>query len=281
VTVLARFAIREALRRRVFTVVGWLTLAFLALYSLGVWQAFKIVDDLGGGFENVDPETVVGATMFGLGLFGTLFLGVVLAIFLTLGAIRGDAERGLLQALLVRPVSRADLLFSRLAAAGGVSALYVAAVYLVAMVVTGAIGGWWPGDAVTPALELMLAVVIVTALSLLGSVLLAATANGIAVFMAFGAGLVAGLLGQIGSAFSSDTLTDVADAASFALPFEALYQAALGELVSGETGFNAFVLRLGPLGGERDGGLGLWVWALAYLVAISAIALRAFRRADL
>jgi Cu-processing system permease protein len=283
VTVLARFALREALRKRVFTVVAWLTAAFLALYALGVWQAFKISDDLGGGFAGADPDHVVGATMFGLALFGTLFLGVVLAVFLTLGAIRGDAERGLLQALLVRggrDRMRRDVLLSRLLAAGGVSALYVAAVYVAAMVITG-IAGWWPGHPVTPALELMLAVVVVTALSLMGSVLLAAAANGIAVFMAFGAGLTAGLLGQIGDALNSGTLTDVADATSYALPFEALYQAALGELTSGESGFNRFVLQLGPLGGERDAGAALWIWALAYLVAVTAIALRAFRRTDL
>lgn len=280
-TVLARFAIREALRRRVFTVVAYLTAAFLVLYGLGVWQAFKISGDLGGGFSGVDPDTVVGATMLGLGLFGTLFLGVVLAVFLTLGTIRGDAERGLLQPLLVRPLTRRDLLLSRLISAGGVSALYVLAVYLAAVVITGAIGGFWPGNPVLPALALMLAVVIVTALSLAGSVVLAATANGIAVFMAFGAGLTAGLLGQIGDALNSDTLSDVATLASYLLPFEALYQAALGELVAGTTGFDRFVLQLGPLGGEQEAGLGLWLWALAYLVATTALALAAFRRSDL
>jgi Cu-processing system permease protein len=281
VTVLAKHALREALRRRVFTVVAWLTAAFLVLYALGVWQAFRISDDLGGGFNNVDSDTVVGATMFGLALFGTLFLGTVLAIFLTLGTIRGDAERGLLQPLLVRPVSRRDVLLSRLIAAGGVSALYVLGVYLVAMVITAVAGGWWPGDPVMPALELMLAVVVVTALSLAGSVVLAATANGIAVFMAFGAGLVAGLLGQIGSALNSHTLTDVADITSYLLPFEALYQAALGELTAGETGFNRFVLQLGPLGGERDAGAPLWIWAIVYLAGVTTAALAAFRRADL
>ena len=44
------------------------------------------------------------------------------------------------------------------------------------------------------------ALILIAALSLLGSIFLSATANGIAVFMAFGAGLAAGLLGQIGDA---------------------------------------------------------------------------------
>ena len=52
---------------------------------------------------------MAGATLLGLSMFATLFLGTILAVFLTLGAVRGDAERGLLQPLLVRPVSRAHV----------------------------------------------------------------------------------------------------------------------------------------------------------------------------
>ena len=82
----------------------------------------------------------------------------------------------------------------------------------------------------------MAGVVVIAALSLLGSVFLSATANGIAVFMLFGAGLAAGLLGQIGDALSVETLEDVATVSSWLLPFEALYQAGLvaaGEQVYG------------------------------------------------
>jgi ABC-type transport system involved in multi-copper enzyme maturation permease subunit len=280
-TVLARFTLQEALRRRVFVVVAALTAAFLVLYGLGVWQAFRIADQLGTGFAGVDPTVVTGATMFGLSMFGTLFLGVVLAVFLTLGAVRGEAERGLLQPLVVRPVSRRTLLLARLLSAGGVSAAYVVAVHLVAMLETGLIGGWWPDRIAGPFLALALAIVIVTALALAGSVVLASTANGIAVFMAFGAGLTAGLLGQVGRALNSGTLTNVADITSYALPFEALYQAALNDLTADTVGFTRFALQLGPLGGARDAGPGLWLWALAYLAVVVALAIRAFERRDL
>lgn len=276
--VLARFAIREAVRRRVFQVVALLTLGFLALYALGVWQAFKSAGDLGAGFD-LDPETVVGATMFGLGMFGILFLGVVLAVFLTLGTIRGDAERGLLQPLLVRPVTRREVLLSRLLAAGAVSAAYVLAVYVLALVITGTVGDWWPPLA--PAAQLMFAVVVITALSLAGSVVLAGTANGIAVFMVFGAGLISGLLGQIGDAFDAETLQTVASVAAHALPFEALYQSGLADLTQSTTGVDRFVLQLGPLGGAQEAGLGLWLYALAYIAAVMAAAQAAFRRTDL
>jgi len=281
VTTLARLSLQEAIRRRVFAVVAVLTVGFLGLYGLGVWQAFKISDDFGSNFRGIDPTVVTGATMFGLSMFGTLFLGVVLAVFLTLGAVRGDAERGLLQPLLVRPVTRRTLLGARLLSAGAVSAAYAIVVYAAAVVETGLIGGWWPDRVILPAVALAFAVVIVTALSLVGSVFLASTANGIAVFMAFGAGLTAGLLGQVGKALGSDTLTDVADVTSYALPFEALYQVALNELTADTIGFTRFALQLGPLGGARDAGVGLWLWALAYLALVVAAGLAAFNRRDL
>ena len=75
-------------------------------------------------------------------------------------------------------------------------------------------------------------VILIAALSLLGSIFLSATANGIAVFMTFGAGLAAGLLGQIGDALQVQTLIDVASVASWAPPFEALYQGGLDSLTS-------------------------------------------------
>ena len=280
VLVVAGHALRECVRRRVFVVVALLTVAFLALYGLGAWQAFKATGDL-ERFEGIDADVVAGATVFGLAMFSILFLGTVLAVFLTLGVVRGDAEGGLLQPLLVRPLSRRTLLLGRWLAAAAVCAAYVAVVFLAAMVITGALGDWWPDRIMVPLLGLAAGVAIIAALSLLGSVFLASTANGIAIFMLFGAGLTAGLLGQIGEALQSDTLTDVASLASWALPFEALYQAGLSAITADTVGFTRLALDLGPFGGAQDAGPLLWPWAALYLAAVGAAATAAFARRDL
>jgi Cu-processing system permease protein len=282
VLVIAAFTLRESLRRRVFLVVALLTVAFLGLYTLGTWQLFDELDpnEIEGN-AGVELGIVAGATLLGLAMFGTLFLGTVLAVFLTLGAVRGDAERGLLQPLLVRPVSRRTLLLGRYTAAAAVCATYVIAVFLAAAVITWITGGWWPDRLIVPALGLALAVAILAALSLAGSVFLSATANGIAVFMVFGAGLVAGLLGQIGEALDSDTLENIADVATWLLPFEGLYQAALAALTADTIGFTRLAIELGPFGGAQATGIGLWLWALVYLAFVGVAALRGFNRSDL
>ena len=276
------YALRESLRRRVFPVVIGLTVAFLALYALGANQAFKDARDFAGPDQRiVDVNAFVGGTMFGLSMFATLFLGSVLAAFLSLGVVRGDAESGLLQPLVVRPVGRSTLLLARFVAAASVSAAYVLVVYFGAMFITAAAGGWWPDHVVGPGLALAAAVAVVAALSLLGSVFMSSTANGIAVFMVFGAGLTAGLLGQIGDALDSHTLETIARVVSWLLPFEALYQAGLHALVSETSGLTGVVLQLGPFGGAQGAGVGLVPWALAYLAIVLGAAVLAFARRDL
>ena len=94
------------------------------------------------------------------------------------------------------------------------------------------------------------------AISVCVSVFLASSAQGIAVFMVFGAGLVGGLLGQIGEALGSPRLESIADAVSTALPFEALYQAGLYLIASDETGFTQTAIQLGPFGGSHEGSVG-------------------------
>jgi Cu-processing system permease protein len=279
--IVARFSLRESLRRRVFVVVALLTFLFLALYGLATWQAFKAADEFDTGEAGVDAETVVGATLAGLAMFAILFLGAILAVFLTLGAVRGDAERGLLQPLLVRPLPRRTLLLGRWIGATAVCAPYVVLVALASFAITAALGDWWPDRTVMPLLTLALGVTIIAALSLAGSIALAATANGIAIFMLFGAGLTAGLLGQIAEAIGSDTLGDVAQIATWALPFEALYQAGLADLTVDTVGFARLAINLGPFGGAQSAGAGLWLFSLGYLLAVGAAAVAAFSRRDL
>ena len=261
-----------------------MTGAFLGLYALGAEKAFDEVEGLSADeplLAAVDERTLTGATLLGLAMFATLFLGAVLAAFLTLAVVRGDAERGLLQPLVVRPIGRETLLLGRLLAAGGVCALYTTCVFAAATGLTYWAGAYWPDRFLLPALELAAAVVVIAAISLLGSVFLSATANGIAVFMVFGAGLVAGLLGQIGEGIDSQTLIDVGRTTSWVLPFEALYQDGLHGISSASFGLTELALQLGPFGGAQAGGSWLWPWTLAYLVLLLAVSLVGFARRDL
>ncbi|HET7509495.1 MAG TPA: ABC transporter permease subunit [Solirubrobacterales bacterium] len=275
-------SVQEGLRRRVFLAVLVLTLGFLALYALGAHFAFRDVNEFAAGEPKIlDPHAFTGATIFGLAMFATLFLGAVLAVFLTLGVVRGDAESGLLQPIVVRPIGRTTMLLARFAGAALLSAAYVIVVYLAAWAITEETGHWSPDHLLGPALGLALAVAIIAALSLLASTVLSVTAQGIVVFMVFGAGLTAGLLAQIGHAINSDSLHTIGRVASWALPFEGLYAAGLHGLISGTSGLTGVVLQLGPFGGSEAAGPQLIGWAFVYLLGVLALAAFVFSRRDL
>jgi ABC-type transport system involved in multi-copper enzyme maturation permease subunit len=267
----------------VFSVVLVLSIGYLALFTFATVVVFHDVSSftVGGGTGTLDARGVSAATLLGLGMFATLFLGAVLAVFLTLGAVRGDAERGLLQPLVVRPVGRSALLLARFGAAAAVCAAYVLVLYAASAIIVHTAGHRWPDRIAGPGLALAVGVVVIVAISLLGSVFLSATANGIAVFMFFGAGLTGGLMTTIGVALDNGSLKDIAHAITLVLPFEALYQAGLHALTADQTGFTGALIKLGPFGSSRAGGPGLDLWVLAYVAAVLGAALWGFRRRDL
>ena len=109
VAVIVQYALREALRRKVFAVVLLLTVVFLVLFWLATHFVHGQLADITPPSDvHVDTRTFAGAFLLGLAMFATLFLGVVLAVFLTLGVVSGDAERGLLQPLVVPPHGRSN-----------------------------------------------------------------------------------------------------------------------------------------------------------------------------
>jgi Cu-processing system permease protein len=281
--VIVSVTLRECLRRRVLAVVCVLTLGFLALYAAATHLAFATLSSaqVVQAGTLVDSHALAGATLLGLAMFATLFLGAVLAVFLTFNVVRGDAEQGLLQPVVVRPIGRTAFVAARYGAACGICSAYVVLVYGAAVVITGLEGGWWPDSIVLPGLALAGGVCIVAAIALLGSVYLSTIPNGIAVLMVYGAGLVCGLLGQIGYALPSQRLQEIGRDASYALPFDALYQAGLHSLTADTSGFTGVIVHLGPLGGAQGSGPWLVVWAAVYVALVLAGTAAGLARRDL
>jgi Cu-processing system permease protein len=278
---IAKLTLRECLRRRVFLVVPVATIAFLGLYGLGNHFAFESIRNRGAAGGFVDAQVLAGATLVGLSMFVTLFLASALGIFLTFSTIRGDAEQGLLQPIVVRPVARSGWVAGRFVGTSVVCAVYAAFLYASAVIITDAIGGWRPEPLLLPGLSIVLGVEIVIGLSLLGSSFANALPNGIGMFMLYGAGLLAGLLAQLGKALASPSLKATGRIASWVLPFEALYQAGLYELTSGTSGVTRVIVQLGPLGGASAGGLSLVVWSVLYIAIVGALTIALFARRDL
>lgn len=277
-------SLREHSRRRTAHVALALGALFVLLYSVGIHYIWAdVTQDLQSGAQGGDPielQQLVPATIFGLAMFATWFLSAVAATFLAAGGIRGDAERGVLQHVLVRPVARHTVLVARLAAAALLSVGFLVAVLACCALATRVITDWAPANLVQALLLLALGTTAITSVAAAFSVRLHGAAAGIATLMLFGLGLLGGLLEQLGDGIGVESVQRGGEWLSTALPFEAMYQAALHEITSDVTGVSGLVVRLGPFGGARDASAGLVLWAIAWTVAIVALAAWRLRRRD-
>lgn len=275
--------LREHARRRTATVALALGALFVGLYSLGIhfiWAEVSREIQSGKGGSPVEMRQLVPATMFGLSMFATWFLSAVAATFMAAGGIRGEAERGILQHVLVRPVARHTVLVARLAAAGLLAVAFLAVVLACCALATRVITGWQPGNLVQALLLLALGTTGVTAIATAFSVRLHGVAAGIASLMLFGVGLVGGLLEQLGTGIGVANVRRSGEWLSTALPFESMYQAALHEITSDVSGVSGIVVRLGPFGGARAASAALVLWALAWTGGVVALAAWRLRHRD-
>jgi Cu-processing system permease protein len=281
-SIVMRYTLLECVRRKVFIVVPIATALFLGLYALANHYAFDFSENTSvGPARFVDAQTLTGATLVGLSMFATLFLSSVLGVFLTFNAVRGDAETGVLQGIVVRPPGRVSFFLGRFAGASLVAVVYALVLFFASVAITSIIGGWSPTQPVLAGVSIAAGAIVMTALSLAGSIFLSTIANGITVFMLYGGGLVAGLLGQVGVAIGSPNLQRIGKIGAWALPFEALYQSGLATLTAGTSGLTRFVVQLGPLGGAESAGPILVPYVIAYLFIVGAIASYFFVRRDL
>lgn len=283
VTLLAA-ALREHLRRRTALVALVLGAVFVLLYALGtnfVWDDVTREIRTGRTDRPVDEvKNLVPATLFGLAMFATWFLSAVAATFLAAGGIRGEAERGVLQHVLVRPVARHTVLLARLAAAAILAVAFLVAVLACCALATRLITGWFPSNFAAALLLLALGTTAITAVATAISVRLHGAAAGIATLMLFGTGLIGGLLEQLGTGIKVASVRKSGEWLSTALPFESMYQAALHEITADLPGLSGVVVRLGPFGGAREATATLILWAAAWTAAIVALAAWRLRRTD-
>ena len=215
---------------------------------------------------------LTGSTLLGLAMFATLFLGCVLAVFLTLGAVRGDAERGLLQPLVVRPLGRTALLGGRFAARGGrVRALRrrrlrrgdgdhrrrrrLVARRPVGPGVALIAGGDPDRGAVAARLGLPRR----------------RPPTGSRCSWCSAPAWPPACWARSATRSTSQHARERGQVAAWALPFEALYQGGLDSLTAG-VGGDRVIVQLGPFGGAQEAGALLWPWTIAYLVALAAAA---------
>ena len=286
--VIARFALMEAVSRRVVVAGIVLSLAFLALYTVGFSLIYAEVlrESL---TETPRPNRPAPVVVFGnvftvMGMYAVHFLSSFMALFLSVGVIAGEIESGALHAVLARPMRRWELLVGRWLAGGLMICLYVAAMGASVLLVAQTIAGY---EAPRPAAAIglmMLGAVLLMTLGLFGSTLLSTVANGVVLFSLFGLAWLGGLNELIGGVLPNEAMVNLGIAVSLLVPSDSMWRAAsyyvqspaflMGQASMSQRGGIPFAALVEPAAAQI-------VWGALYPLVLLAAAVFSFSRRDL
>ncbi|MFC6592470.1 ABC transporter permease [Deinococcus lacus] len=289
VLLILELSLREALRKRLVIVLLTLTAAFVGFYLYGVYKSELTLADrasgLGFGQRSEMGSSVVAINVITIfGLYLVYFLGSLMAVLSTVAAVSGDIENGVMQSIISRPVSRAELVLGRWLGFTVVNVGYVVLVSAVMLLGIWLITGFVPPNPL-PAVGLMaLAVALLTAATVLGSTMFTTLANGIGVFVLYGFGASGGILDLVGRSFDIPTMVTLGRLANVLMPTNALWLGASDQL-QGQAMRDLFGLVLArvpnPLFGSEPIAPGMLVWAAALTVLSVLGAMWKFSRRDL
>jgi Cu-processing system permease protein len=297
VLIVARWTFLEARRRKLLLAGVVLSVAFVVLFALAFTLLYHNQQRslLSGQAPASGPTGVLAPReellllstfLVVLGLYGVQFLAALLALFLGVASVSPEVDSGTLHAVLARPLSRLDYLLGRFLALAGMLTAYIVVMSGALLLTARLVAGYRAGDTLRVAALMILEVLVLLAVSLLGSTVLPTLANGVVMVALFGLAWLGGIIQFIGTVPpGNDLMANLGTAVSLLLPADAVWRGASYHLMppgllvasssvgQGNTGLPfASTTRMAPA---------MLAWALAYPAACLGLAVAAFQRRDL
>ncbi|MDB5056419.1 MAG: hypothetical protein JWM44_4469 [Bacilli bacterium] len=283
---------KEMMRKRVMT----LSLVMTVVFLIAFWFVARAI----GGIDepSSDPSSLAnlisrfehGAIILSLGFFFGSFVTAFLAIFSAVGVIAGEAEQGVLQAILPRPITRWQWFLGRWLGFVSLGITY-AALLFGAILFIAEFHAMVPGDAVTMLKSFALFAFVVPLLisvAMAGSCFFSALGNGVFMVMLFGAGWLSGMIEKItamglfeGERFKP--LHTISGLLSLVMPTDALQSRMLAELFSLNDLKDLIDLNhsLGPFALNQVPSTTFILYAFCYMLVALLMGIFFFRKKDL
>jgi ABC-2 type transport system permease protein len=273
VLTVAHLTFAEARRRRILAAGLVLGTAFVALFGIGL---FYIRRDLQ---THVQPEreAIMISFVVMAALYATNFLIVVTSMLVAVDTVAGEIASGVVETLCSKPVGRAAILLGKWLGCWLLLAAYLALLVGGVLVMSHAVGGYTPPNALFGAGLMLLEGTVLLTLAVAGGTRLASLANGIAVLGLYGLAFIGGWMEQIGTLLGNATARYLGIAASLLVPSEALWLLAahrMQPLITRD-------LNLTPFSPASVPSPAMVAWAAAYVLVVLGLGVRLFHTRDL
>lgn len=280
ILIIARLTFREAIRRRIVLAGLLLGGAFLVLYGLGFYfiQTQTGLPAAGGPAETLLRRQVFNFLTM-VGMYAVNFLCIAMGALLSADTLAGEIGSGTIQAIVTKPVRRADVVLGKWLGFAGLLGLYL-------LMMTGGLMGMVYAQAgfVVPNPVLGVSLIYLNSLMVMSVTLalsstFSALATGGAVFGLYGLSFIGGWVEQVGAVVRNSTAVNVGIVSSLIIPTEALLRRAAYEMTS--PAVQSLGLAGGPILVVSVPSPLMVVYAALYAAGALGLALRAFSRRDL
>ncbi len=279
---ITNLTIREAWRKKIFWMALALGIAFLILFAVGFYFIFdEVMQQSRYGLSspaamNILKNEISGVFLI-LGLFAVNFLIVMMSALTSVDSISGEITSHTIQTIATKPLQRWEIIVGKLM---GQTVMLIGYVIFMAgglILVMYVMTGYLPPNILIGISLMILEGLVVFSITALGGTYLSTLANGVLVFMLYGIAFAGSWVEQIGAALQSETAIQVGIIASLIMPSEALWRMAsdlMQPVLVQRTQFPLINLFSKP-------SAAMAVYAVIYMVVLTALALRQFSKRDL
>lgn len=275
VWLIAEMTFHEARQRRLVWIGALLGLLFLGVFALGYHYMYQDVSRYAGALAT---QVISAANGFALmGLYAVNFLGVMLAVIISVDTLSGEIASGTIHTIATKPLRRWEIVVGKWLGLLAMLSLFIIFLCAGLTLITWLIARHIPPNIVQGTALMILCGTVVMTLSLLGSTYLAALANGVVVLMLYGLAFAAGWMEEFGATFQNTSAVRVGIVVSLLMPAEAMWKRAAYLMQP------AFLREFGmsPFGAGSAPSSAMVVYTLLYVLVILAAAVRLFQRRDL
>ncbi|WP_042170567.1 ABC transporter permease subunit [Paenibacillus gorillae] len=237
-----RLTLREMLRKRVTL----MTIIMTALFLIAFWFVSDsiigdktLATDEFSSFGQLFERFRNGAIILSLGYFFGAFAVAFLAIFSSVAAVSGEAEHGVLQSVLARPLPRWKWYLGKWFGFNVFGIMYALILFVAIQFVTWLQTGIHLETVVLVKSFLLFVSVVplLISLTMLGSCWLSALGNGVAMTMLFGMGWLGSMIARVSdtgqiSEEGVKSLSTITGLITLVMPADSLQQRMLAEMFS-------------------------------------------------
>lgn len=278
---IAKYSFKEMFNKKALILMLLLTAAYLLLYGFGVREVYM---------HNTSTKSfyfmAMASQIISLGLYFANFLIAFLVAVTAVGALAGDIESGAMQALLVKPIKRWEIVMGKFLGIGAMVSLYSAAFFTAIIALNkffGAAINLPLSNLLEGALLFILGPIILLSVVIWGSARLSTLNTGILVVMLYGFAMVGGMLEQIGSAMiaageKAQGLINAGIISSLVMPTDVIFRK-MNSVLFTSGGLN--FLSGGFLGTGSEPSIWMMVYIAIYIAAALYMAVSCFSRRDI